>query len=269
MKLGLRVFFVRRLLVLTALSTMLCLLSVPARAAAPEPTTIRIAIGEWPPYTSERLNAHGIASKLITEAFAASGVEVTYVFYPWNRSLELSRRGGIEATATWFESADRRVDFHLSDPLFDSKFLLYYLKDTPITWQKVDDLNGIKIGATTGYFYGEAFAQAEKSGRITVIRASSDETNLKNLLLGRLDAFPLDQQVAEFLFANEIQAADAARIGHNAVPVHSRPQHLLISRKAANGEALIRLFNRGLNAIRSNGTYERIVSDATFSQKKP
>jgi polar amino acid transport system substrate-binding protein len=269
MKLGLRVLFVRRLLALAALSTILSLLSVPAHAAAPDPTAIRIAIGEWPPYTSEKLNGHGIAGELITAAFAASGIEVTYVFYPWNRSLELSRRGGIEATATWFESADRRADFHLSDPLFDSRFLLYFLKDKPISWQKVEDLDGIKIGATTGYFYGDAFAQAEKSGRITVIRASSDETNLKNLLLGRLDAFPLDQQVAEFLFANDLPAADVARIGHNAVAVHSRPQHLLISRKAANGEALIRLFNQGLETIRDNGTYERIVNDATFSQMKP
>jgi len=269
MKLLLHTRFLSRLLALAALSTMLFLLSMPARATPPDPTSIRIATGEWPPYTSENLNGHGIACKLITEAFAASGVKVTYVFYPWNRSLELSRRGGVEATATWFESPDRRADFHLSDPLFDSKFLLYYLKDKPITWQKVDDLNGIKIGVTTGYFYGDAFVQAEKSGRITVIRASSDETNLKNLLLGRLDAFPLDQRVAEFMFANNLPAADASRIGSNATAVHSRPQHLLISRKAANGEALIRLFNQGLSAIRSNGKYEQIVSDATFSQKKP
>lgn len=107
------------------------------------------------------------------------------------------------------------------------------------------------------------------SPEITVIRASSDETNLKNLLLGRLDAFPLDQRVAEFILANDLPPADAARIGSNAVAVHSRPQLLLISRKAANGEELIRLFNQGLNTIRSNGAYERIVNDATFSQKKP
>ena len=72
------------------------------------------------------------------------------------------------------------------------------------------------------------------------------------------------------MFANDLPAADdAARIGSNAIAVHSRPQHLLVSRKAANGEALIRLFNRGLSTIRGNGTYERIVNDATFSQKKP
>ena len=261
--------FVRRMLALAALGTTLSLVGAPALAAEPPHTEIRIATGEWPPYTSEKLNGYGIAGKLISEAFAAAGVKVTYVFYPWNRALELSRRGGVEASATWFESADRRADFHLSDPLFDSKFLLYYLKASPVTWQKVDDLKGLKIGATTGYFYGEAFARAEKAGEITVIRASSDETNLKNLLLGRLDAFPLDQRVAEFIFANDLAAADAARIGHNAVAVHSRPQLLLISRKAANGEALIRLFNRGLATIHDNGVYEQVVKDATLTRTKP
>lgn len=261
--------FMRRMLALAALGTLLGLGCGPTLAAGQNPTEIRVAIGEWPPYTSERLNGYGVAAKLISEAFAAAGVKVTYVFYPWNRSLELARRGAIEATATWFESADRRADFLLGEPLYDSRFLLYYLKEKPIAWQTIDDLKGRKIGATTGYFYGEAFARAEKAGEITVIRASSDETNLKNLLLGRLDAFPLDERVAEFMFANDMPAADAARIGHNAVAVHSRPQHLLVSRKAANGEALIRLFNQGLAAIRANGTYERIVNDATFSQKKP
>lgn len=261
--------FARRILALATLGTLLGLGCTPLRAADQNPTTIRIAIGEWPPYTSEKLNGYGFGAKLISEAFAAAGVKVTYVFYPWNRSLELARRGSVEATGTWFESADRRADFHLSEPLYDSAFLLYYLKEKAIDWQTIDDLKGLKVGATTGYFYGEAFAHAEKAGEITVIRASSDETNLKNLLRGRLDAFPLDQQVAEYMLANDLPAADAARIGINAIAVHSRPQHLLISRKAANGEALIRLFNRGLATIRNNGVYERITKDATFSRAKP
>lgn len=261
--------FVRRMLALLTLGTLLALAGAPLRAAEPKPTAIHIAIGEWPPYTSERLTGYGIAAKLISDSFAAAGVTVTFAFYPWNRSLELARRGGIEATAPWFESADRRADFHLSDPLFESKFLLYYLKAKPVAWQEIEDLKGLKIGATAGYYYGEAFTHAEKAGEITVVRASSDETNLKNLLIGRLDAFPLDEHVAEFLFANDMPAEDATRIGYNAVAVHSRPQHLLISRKAANGEALIRLFNQGLATIRSNGAYERIVRDATFSTPKP
>lgn len=270
MKLRLNTRSERRTLVRLMLCTVLGILGATTQAAdqnpAQPPATIRIATGEWPPYTSDKLNGHGIAGKLITEAFAAVGVTVTYVFYPWNRSLELARRGSIEATATWFESPDRRADFLISDPLFDSNFLLYYRKQKPIDWHTVDDLKGLKIGATTGYFYGDAFARAEKTGSVTVLRASSDEINLKNLLLGRLDAFPLDQRVAEFMFANDLPADDAARITANATPVHSRPQHLLISRKAANGEALMRLFNQGLHAIHRNGLYERIVRDATLTE---
>ena len=64
-------------------------------------------------------------------------------------------------------------------------------------------------------------------------------------------------------------AAAGAEAGATVGAVHSRPQHLLISRKAANGEALTRLFNRGLATIRNNGVYERITKDATFSRAKP
>ena len=50
------------------------------------------------------------------------------------------------------------------DPLFDRKFLLYYLKASPVAGQKIADLKGLKIGATTGYFYGEALTACSTGG---------------------------------------------------------------------------------------------------------
>ena len=50
------------------------------------------------------------------------------------------------------------------DPLFDRKFLLYYLKASPVAGQKIADLKGLKIGATIGYFYGEALTACSTGG---------------------------------------------------------------------------------------------------------
>ena len=70
MKLGLSARCVRRMLALVALGSAFGLVGAPTRAAEQHPTAIRIATGEWPPYTSKNLNGDGIACKLISEAFA-------------------------------------------------------------------------------------------------------------------------------------------------------------------------------------------------------
>ena len=53
--------FARGRLTLAALSLLIALVCTAARASEAHPAAIRIAIGEWPPYTSEKLNGHGIA----------------------------------------------------------------------------------------------------------------------------------------------------------------------------------------------------------------
>ena len=65
---------------------MLCLPFIMTYAAS-QKETIRLGSGEWPPYTSEKLMHEGVASLLIKEAFALEGVDVTFEYYPWKRTM--------------------------------------------------------------------------------------------------------------------------------------------------------------------------------------
>ncbi len=55
--------------------------------------TIRFTNGEWQPLMSKNGPHHGIASHVVTEAFALVGVEVEYGFSPWKRAMKLARYG--------------------------------------------------------------------------------------------------------------------------------------------------------------------------------
>ena len=238
-----------------------------AETTPPPPASIKVAIGDWPPYFGENLPGYGIASKLITEAFAVSGIKVTYVFFPWNRSLDQARNGWIEATGGWSDVDNRRADFYFSKLLITSNFVLYYPKDRPLICQSIKDLYGHKIGATFGYHYGDEFERAEKDKKIRVIRTATDQINLQNLALGRIDGFVLDEIVGNYMLANDLPATDAAKIATSSFSVNTDPLHLLVSRKIKNGEELIRLFDKGLDSIHKDGTYDRIVKAPVVRQK--
>ena len=52
---------------------------------ATAPPRVRLANGEWPPYTSLNLPNLGCDSQVVTEAFALEGIGVEYDFFPWAR----------------------------------------------------------------------------------------------------------------------------------------------------------------------------------------
>ena len=62
-------------------------LSWSAGALAQTRDTIRLTNGDWQPFMSKNGPHHGIASHVVTEAFALVGVEVEYGFFPWKRSI--------------------------------------------------------------------------------------------------------------------------------------------------------------------------------------
>ena len=82
-------------------------LSSDAGALAQTRDTIRLTNGEWPPFMSKNGPHHGVASHVITEAFALVGVEVEFGFFPWARSLKLAKEGVWDGSAAWWDREER------------------------------------------------------------------------------------------------------------------------------------------------------------------
>ncbi|MBF0233705.1 MAG: hypothetical protein HQK65_11810 [Desulfamplus sp.] len=66
-------------------------LSFSSRSFAKE--IIRLTNGEWPPYLHKELKYYGVASRIVTEAFALEGITVEYDFFPWGRAYEYAKSG--------------------------------------------------------------------------------------------------------------------------------------------------------------------------------
>ncbi|MBT8766821.1 substrate-binding periplasmic protein [Metapseudomonas boanensis] len=240
-----------------ALLLILCLFC-HGFAAAEE---VRLTNGEWAPYLGAQLPHHGVASRIVEEAFGLEGVQVRWEFFPWARSLHLAERGERGGTAVWMRSPERERRFHISDPVIECSYYLFHLKERPLEWRRVADLRGLRLGGAIDYDYGEAFQQAEHDKQLEVKRLSNEEQGLRMLLAGRLDAFPMDTVVASVLLRERFSAAESARLSFHPKPLRTDSLHLLLSREVAGSRELMERFNRGLARLRKSGKVSQYLME--------
>lgn len=224
--------------------------------------TIRLTNGEWQPYLSKDVPHYGIASHIITEAFAQVGVEVEYGFFPWSRAMKLAKEGSWDGSAVWGDSEERRESFFFSDPVIDSSWAFFHLASTDFDWSDYEDLSDLKVGGTVEYYYSDEFEAAEEAGVIQVIRGRSDEVGLTNLLKGRIDVFPGEVMVTYAQIRDTFTSEEASLFVHHPKRIEDKPLHLLFSRKVADSESMRDRFNDGLAVLRESGRYDQFFADA-------
>ena len=111
------------------------------------------------------------------------------------------------------------------------------------------ELRGYRIGATLEYDYGPAFRQAWQQRQLKVDVADTDEQNLRKLLAGRIDLFPVTREVGEFLLQTRFTPEEAAQLTYHPRPLLTQPMYLLLNRKRPEHAQLIKQLNRGLRQL--------------------
>ena len=223
---------------------------------------VRLASGEWAPYQSKNLKHAGLASRIVTEAFALEGIQTEFGYFPWKRSFFLARTGEWDGTFIWFDTPERRALFYVSDPILDIKYVFFHKKEFAFDWEHINDLRSLRIGGTIQYDYGAAFQSAEKEGAINVVRKLSDADNFLRLHKGQIHIFPCEVEVGYALLHKHFSAAEIQGFTHHPLPLKAAPHHLLLSKKKPRNERLILLFNRGLQRLNASGQVERYIAES-------
>ncbi len=236
-------------------------LSWGASALAQTRDTIRLTNGDWPPFMSENGPHHGVASHVITEAFALVGVEVKYGFFPWARSLKLAKEGKWDGSAAWWDREERYPYVFYSDPVTPTTVVFFHLKSTKFDWSRYEDVSKLRVGGSLGYDYGKAFNEAEAAGIIHVDLAPDDETNLRKLLKGRIDVFPSGMTTIYLQIRETFSAEEAALFTHHPRPIFEEPMYLLLSKKVPGNEQIRDRFNEGLGMLKESGRWDQILAD--------
>lgn len=100
----------------------------PAGSSVLEP--VRIATGEWAPYSGEELPEFGIASAIVTAALKNAGYVPEFEFTPWPLAEAIARdseaNGGVRATFPYLLTENRSLLFYYSEPILQVNHSLYY-----------------------------------------------------------------------------------------------------------------------------------------------
>jgi polar amino acid transport system substrate-binding protein len=242
------------------LSAFCLVLTIASTTFASE--TVRITNGEWPPFTSERIQHAGVLSRLVSEAFALEGVTVEYSYFPWKRAYESAKTGEFDGSVGWAPTPAHLQDFYMSDPVIDVDKAFFHLKTTPFTWTTLEDLHPWRIGSTAGYSYGPDWDQAVKEGQLQIEEVTMDEQNIRKLVAKRVDVVAMEIEVADYMIQTFLTPEEAASITRHPKLLMQTPICLALSRESNRSETLLARFNRGLRLLKSSGRYSLYLEES-------
>ena len=241
---------------LVALAMVLVAFCSPAFAAE---RTLNLAATEFPPYYGKDLEGNGFLTEIIREAFSRSGYDTKIKFLPWKRALEGAKRGKYDGLFSVWHRPEREEWFVFSDPLPANELVFFKHKNKDISFGSYEDVSPYTIGVVRGYALPPGF---EEAGLKTAL-ANDDEQNLRKLHKGHLDLVLVDKIQAQYIIGSTFPEA-AAELEWLDPAVHVDVQYLVISKKAADHEALLADFNAGLAAITADGTLKAIMAKHGF-----
>lgn len=200
--------------------------------------TIKISTGEWPPYTSKSIPDGGIAIKRTAEILQQAGFTPEFTYLPWKRAYNEAKAGKFDASVAWIKTPERERDFIFSALVLSAQNVVFYNRRVAFKWDKEEDLKNYRFGASTGYAYGPIFDGLRKRNQLNVKDASNDLINLKKLIAGRIDAFPCDKAVCEYILQQKFKQADREKLAVFPKPLSSSEYHIILPKKGKHTQAL-------------------------------
>ncbi len=214
---------------------------------------IRLAAGEYPPYTSADLPDGGLLGELTRRAFALSGHHVQIDFFSWARAVLVMQRDQYDGLmAIW---PDKAVTEKLirSRPLAYSELGFFVRSNTPVLFTELNQLQGQTVGMVRGYHYPRSIMN---SG-IVAEDAADDLGNLRKLAAQRFDSVLLEKNVGLYLLGH--QAGLQNKLVWQDPVLERLPLFVGFAAPKAGQPDWPALYEQGLKQLVESGEYLRIL----------
>ncbi|WDP90829.1 MAG: amino acid ABC transporter substrate-binding protein [Desulfobacter sp.] len=208
----------------------------------------------YPPFNFEDAagNPSGLDTELVIAVMDYLHQDYTITFVPWKRVVVMVETGQADLAFQFKSTRERRAKYLLVGPLRTGR-TVFAAKETSAI-PAYTDLNSLKpytIGMNLGYSYGEAFDRADYLKKDD--GAGTSEQLVQKLMLNRVDLIIGDRIILAWA-ARELDV-------HNQIKIigtyNEFPRYVAVPKDKAH---IAGWFQHGLNAIRENGTYDRIIS---------
>jgi polar amino acid transport system substrate-binding protein len=246
---------------MTVLRTLLILLVIACShvgAQAQEPI-LRLVASEWPPYVDASVTRKGVAPQLVRAALRRAGYRVQLYIDYWPRSLEATQSGDFDAIVSLWFTDERAETIAFSEPFMTNRLLFMKRSADDIQLTEREDFVGLRVGVVEDYAYSEQ--QYDTSG-IEIVSGGSVGDNVDKLLAGEVDLVLGDELVLR-------HQADIRRASKQVevlpLVLESRDLHFGVSRRRPDHEAIVAAFNKGIEAMKADGSYASLLANYRIS----
>ena len=235
---------------ITALLLTLAVMSSTAQARDISMLTV-----EWAPHYGSELPEKGLTTAIVKAAFKAVGHTSDVDFIPWARALKEVEEGKADVVMGAYHNKEREEIYHFSDAIYFLELGLIARPGLGVSkYQSLRDLTPYSIGISRGFANSEEFDAANYLNKQV---ATFPNLNIRKLFRGRIDMAVMNFDL--FRYEAKKEGFCISDVEFMEPPLETHGLYLMASRNIPDGEQLMRDFNRGLDTIRKNGEFDRIV----------
>lgn len=215
---------------------------------------ITSAANAWPPFLDPDSPGKGLSIEIVKAAFAVEGYTFSHKFIPWARAVNEVKKGKIDVLPDTWYTGERSSFLMFSKPYASNQVKFIKKAGNPFEYKGMESLTGKKIGIILKYGYGDEFMNAKNFTREGV---SDFVANIKKLVSGHVDLTLEDEIVAKSILSKK--APDLlTQIEFTQNPYSSNDLHVTCGLANPRHEEIINAFNKGLDAIKADGTLKDI-----------
>lgn len=248
------------------------LVSVPGTAATRQKINI-LTGSDFAPFTDKSLPAGGVLAEVVQAAMEAAAPEQGFAVHwvdDWASHHEpLLSNALLDIGFPWFQpdceaqpDTYRCQNLHFSESMFEVLMLLFVDKNRPMAFNTDADMAGKRLCRPKGYstfMFDHKGRNWLRDGVIELKVGNTPGDCLEMVLDGQADAAVLNeflgrQKIAEMGLKGEIEVA-------RGKPISIDGNHMVVHKSHPNGPELLAVFEQGLETIKDNGTYQRIIDE--------
>lgn len=219
---------------------------------------IPIVLDTYPPYTNEMADNSGVLGELLRKSFAAQELDTTIEFQLWS-DIEENLSYGQFLTVFWTTNRILRRNHFFSDPILYVDNQLVAVKPISRTYQNLGQFKESKIGITKGFSYGKTFEAFKPD--LTLVEFDTRFTGLRALINNEVDYLLIDPLVAKQLMASYFKYRTKKKLYYlDDLKFEAQPAYLVCSKNYANCQGILKQFERGLQQLKGNKEYNKILS---------
>ncbi len=195
----------------------------------------------------------GYSWDVVRESYHAQGYTIKLNVRPWSRAFKSVKEGSIDALFPAGKNKERETFFGFSEePVNLVQFLVYFNHDQDVEWTGLESLAGKKVGAMSGYNYGDAWNRANiKTYDVVTLKQGFDLLRLKRIAGFVGYEIPWDY----YLKTNQL-----TKLFKKSKPFDESLEYIAVSRKHPKSYELLKAYDTGLDKIKKSGRMNIILS---------